>query len=190
MTSSSVPATSSADPTSTAAPTTTAAPASGKPVKVGKGFADQAIGESGTVLAYMRNFQLSAAAKKKYSLLQQDEVVLVEVKVNSSKKYYDSPRFRLLLPSWATTGSATPRTTRSWGRRLIKAGYHPLQDATNGKSSTGWIAFPIGQGIQQAEPAVLHAGREHLERQDDPGSDGEHLPRRMMPTARRRQLGR
>ena len=123
-------------------------PAAGVPVAVNKNFAEPNIGESGTVLKYVRNFPVSAASKTKYSTLNDVEVVLVEVTVHSSTKYYDtlgSDSFFLL----GNDGERISENDTVVTADMTAAGYPILKDAENGASSTGWMAVLVDRGFTQ-----------------------------------------
>lgn len=112
----------------------------GSPVKVGKSFTDDQMGEKATVISYIEGFQPSAASKAKFSALEDETVVLVQVKVTASSKYYDSfgaTSFRLT----GMSNGIDQASTTILDDDIKAAGYEPLEDAHTGKSSTGWIVF-------------------------------------------------
>jgi hypothetical protein len=127
-----------------AAATTSAAAAPGKPISVGKSFSDPVMGDKGTVLTYLRNFPVSAAAKAKYSALEDEEVVLVQVKVTASSKYYDT----LGAGSFYLVGTdgIDDASTTILDDEVKKAGYPTVPDAETGKTTTGWVVFTPDKG--------------------------------------------
>lgn len=117
--------------------------AAGDPVAVNKSFTDDVMGEKATVIKYVSGYQPSAAAKSKYSALADEQVVLVNVKVTASAKYYDSfgaDSFYLT----DTPNGIDQASTSILEDELKKAGYPPLDDAETGKTTTGWVAFTPG----------------------------------------------
>lgn len=115
-----------------------------KPVKVDKSFNDTVMGDKGTVLEVIRNYQPSAASLSKYSSLADEEVVLVEVKVTSSSKYYDS----VGATSFYIEGApgTNDASTTILDSEIKAKGYKPLPDAEEGKSTSGWIVFTPDKG--------------------------------------------
>ncbi|KIF69566.1 hypothetical protein HY68_14840 [Streptomyces sp. AcH 505] len=108
-----------------------------------KSFTDDVMGEKATVIKYVSGYQPSAAAKSKYSALADEQVVLVNVKVTASAKYYDSfgaDSFYLT----DTPNGIDQASTSILEDELKKAGYPPLDDAETGKTTTGWVAFTPG----------------------------------------------
>jgi len=139
-------ATPTADPTATDSASPSASSdasvggSQGSPVKVGKSFTDDQMGEKATVISYIEGFQPSAASKAKFSALEDETVVLVQVKVTASSKYYDSfgaTSFRLT----GMSNGIDQASTTILDDDIKAAGYEPLEDAHTGKSSTGWIVF-------------------------------------------------
>jgi len=102
------------------------------------------MGDKGTVLKVLRNYQPSAASKAQYSALAGEEVVLVEVKVTSSSKYYDS----VGATSFYIEGApgTNDAATTILDSEIQAKGYKPLPDADQGKSTTGWIVFTPDKG--------------------------------------------
>jgi hypothetical protein len=138
-------------------------------VAVNKSFANPAMGESGTVLAYVRHFPLPASTYRKDPGLHDAEIVLVQVKVQSSTKYYDSfgsGSFSLIDGTGQENGS-----TSVIDAQMSAAGYAPLKDATDGATTTGWIAFTPGTGAT-AHLTVEYKGLAAT------GSDGTAIPAR------------
>lgn len=145
----STPSTSAAAPTTTSAAPTTSASAttdsgnsgsSGSPVTVNKSFTDDVMGEKATVLKYVSGYQPSAASKSKYSALADEKVVLVNVKVTASSKYYDT----FGADSFYLTGMSNgidQASTTILDDEIKAAGYPPLPDAETGKTTTGWVVF-------------------------------------------------
>lgn len=120
--------------------------AAGDPVAVNKSFTDDVMGEKATVIKYVSGYQPSAAAKSKYSALADEQVVLVNVKVTASAKYYDSfgaDSFYLT----DTPNGIDQASTSILEDELKKAGYPPLADAETGKTTTGWVAFTPGTDL-------------------------------------------
>lgn len=145
----STPSTSAAAPTTTSAAPTTSASAttdggdggsSASPVTVNKSFTDDVMGEKATVLKYVSGYQPSAASKSKYSALADEKVVLVNVKVTASSKYYDT----FGADSFYLTGMSNgidQASTTILDDEIKAAGYPPLPDAETGKTTTGWVVF-------------------------------------------------
>jgi hypothetical protein len=141
----SAPATSPPSSTGTAAPTSSApadggSGAKGTPVPVGKSFTDDVMGEKATVIAYVTGFQPSAAAKAKFSALEDEQVVLVNVKATASSKYYDSFGADSFYLTGLSNGIDQASTT-ILDDDVKAAGYPPLEDAESGKTTTGWVVF-------------------------------------------------
>lgn len=143
--------TGAATPSQAAAPTTTASTAGGdsagqgKPVTVGKSFTDDVMGEKATVISYISGFQPSAASKAKFAALADEDVVLVNVKVTASSKYYDSfgaDSFSLT----AQSNGIDQASTTILDDDIKAAGYAPLEDAETGKTTTGWVVFTPKKG--------------------------------------------
>ncbi|MFJ2959418.1 hypothetical protein [Streptomyces sp. NPDC087270] len=145
----STPSTSAAAPTTTSAAPTTSASAttdggdggsSASPVTVNKSFTDDVMGEKATVLKYVSGYQPSAASRSKYSALADEKVVLVNVKVTASSKYYDT----FGADSFYLTGMSNgidQASTTILDDEIKAAGYPPLPDAETGKTTTGWVVF-------------------------------------------------
>jgi hypothetical protein len=114
--------------------------AAGTAVPVDKTIVDDVMGQKATVIEYVRDFQPSAAARAKFSALENQQVVLVHVKVTAGSKYYTSfgaGSFRLTgMPNGIDQSSTTILDDE-----VEAAGYPPLQDAKTGKTATGWIVF-------------------------------------------------
>lgn len=141
----------SAPPATTAPPTTSSATtpsastggdgtSSGAAVTVDKGFTDDVLGEKATVLKFVGDYQPSAAAKSKYSALSGEKVVLVDVKVTASSKFYDT----FGADSFYLTGMSNgidQASTTILDDEIKAAGYPPLPDAETGKTTTGWVVF-------------------------------------------------
>ncbi|MFJ8956370.1 MULTISPECIES: hypothetical protein [unclassified Streptomyces] len=111
-----------------------------KAVTVNKSFEDDVMGHKATVLKYIDGYQPSAAAKAKFSALESEKVVLVNVKVTASSKYYTSfgaTSFRLT----GMSNGIDQASTTILDDEVKKAGYTPLEDAKTGKTSTGWVVF-------------------------------------------------
>ncbi|NUS12996.1 MAG: DUF4352 domain-containing protein [Streptomyces sp.] len=129
----------------TAAPTDSASAAGstdakGTAVSVNKSFTDDVMGDKGTVIKYVTGFQPSAASKSKFSALADEQVVLVNVTVTASSKYYDN----LGATSFSLTGQSNgidQASTTILDDDIKAAGYPPLEDAETGKTTTGWIVF-------------------------------------------------
>lgn len=140
------PATTDAPTTDAPAPSDSATDAGGdtaaqgKPVTVNKSFTDDVMGEKATVISYISGFQPSAASKGKFSALEDENVVLVNVKVTASAKYYDSFGATSFYLTNQSNGIDQASTT-ILDDDIKAAGYTPLEDAKTGKSTTGWIVF-------------------------------------------------
>ncbi|MFI0721421.1 hypothetical protein [Streptomyces sp. NPDC021224] len=140
------PATTAAPTTDAPAPTDSATDAGGgtaaqgKPVTVGKSFTDDVMGDKGTVISYISGFQPSAASKGNFSALEDEYVVLVNVKVTASSKYYDTLGADSFYLTNQTNGIDQASTT-ILDDDIKAAGYTPLEDAETGKTTTGWIVF-------------------------------------------------
>jgi len=102
------------------------------------------MGDKGTVLKVIRNYQPSAKSKAKYSALADEEVVLVEVKVTSSSKYYDSVGATSFFIKGAP--GTNDASTTILDSEIKSKGYKPLPDAEEGKSTSGWIVFTPDKG--------------------------------------------
>ncbi|WP_328465318.1 hypothetical protein [Streptomyces sp. NBC_00448] len=105
-----------------------------------KSFTDDVMGEKATVLKYVSGYQPSAASKSKYSALADEKVVLVNVKVTASSKYYDT----FGADSFYLTGMSNgidQASTTILDDEIKAAGYPPLPDAETGKTTTGWVVF-------------------------------------------------
>lgn len=130
------------DLTSTEATSTPSsdATAAAQTIKVGKSVTDDVMGDTFTVIDYIRGYQPSAAARAKFSALDDEQVVLVHVKVKASTKYYDS--FGADSFYLTNTGNDFDQASTTILDDEIKAaGYPPLEDAKTGKSSEGWVVF-------------------------------------------------
>ncbi|MFI0898843.1 hypothetical protein [Streptomyces sp. NPDC020983] len=114
--------------------------AQGKPVAVNKSFTDDVMGEKATVVSYIAGFQPSAASKSKFSALADENVVLVNVKVTASSKYYDTFGADSFYLTNQSNGIDQASTT-ILDDDIKAAGYAPLEDAETGKTTTGWIVF-------------------------------------------------
>ncbi|MFH8339850.1 hypothetical protein [Streptomyces sp. AM6-12] len=114
--------------------------ATGTAVPVNKTIDDDVMGEKATVIKYVKDFQPSAAAKAKYAALADEKVVLVDVKVTASSKYYDSFGATSFYLTGMPNGIDQASTT-ILDDEIKAAGYPPLKDAETGKTSTGWVAF-------------------------------------------------
>jgi len=121
---------------------------SSKPVTVNKTITDPVLGLKFDVLKYVANYQPSAAAKAKYSALEDEDVVLVEVKVTVNSQYYVTAGAGDLYLTGTANGIDEASTT-ILDDELTKAGYPALKDAeTSGpKTSTGWVAFTPKKGL-------------------------------------------
>jgi len=121
---------------------------SSSPVAVNKSFTDDVMGDKATVLKYVSGYQPSAAAKSKYSVLANEDVILVEMKVTASSKYYDT----LGAGSFYLTGMSNGidlASTTILDDDIKAAGYPPLPDARTGKTTTGWVAFTPDKGTKK-----------------------------------------
>lgn len=123
-----------------------AATAPGKPVatKVDKSFTDPVMGDKATIVKMIRNYPVPAAVKAKYSALEDEEVVLVDVKVTASPKYYDTfgaDSFYLV-----GTDGIDDASTTILDDTIAKEGHPPLPDAETGKTTTGWVVFTPDTG--------------------------------------------
>ena len=121
---------------------------SGSPVTVNKSFTDSALGEKATVLKYVSGYQPSAASKSAYSALADEEVVLVDVKVTASSKYYDT----FGADSFYLTGMSNgidQASTTILDDEIKAAGYPPLPDADTGRTTTGWVVFTPDKGTKK-----------------------------------------
>lgn len=153
---------SSASSSSPSAPYDTAAPESsapaapdggnsgsaGKKVAVNKSFEDTLMGDKGTVVEYVSGYQPSAASKSKFSALEDEDVVLVHVKVTAGSKYYTTlgaTSFRLT----GTENGIDQASTTILDDEIKAAGYPPLEDAETGKSSDGWLVFTPDKGLEK-----------------------------------------
>ncbi|WP_158713162.1 hypothetical protein [Streptomyces sp. NRRL S-1813] len=121
---------------------------SGSPVTVNKSFTDDVMGEKATVLKYVSGYQPSAASKSKYSALADEEVVLVQVKVTASSKYYDSFGAGSFYLTGMPNGIDQASTT-ILDDEIKAAGYPPLPDAETGKTTTGWVVFNPGKDTKK-----------------------------------------
>ncbi|MFF3490330.1 hypothetical protein ACFYWS_03180 [Streptomyces sp. NPDC002795] len=122
--------------------------AAGTPQAVNKSFEDDVMGHKATVLKYVPDYEPSAAAKSKFSALENQKVVLVNVKVTASAKYYTSfgaTSFRLT----GMSNGIDQASTTILDDEVKAAGYEPLEDAKTGKSSTGWIVFTPAKDTQK-----------------------------------------
>ncbi|KUM97201.1 hypothetical protein AQI95_42065 [Streptomyces yokosukanensis] len=113
-----------------------------------KSFTDDVMGEKATVLKYVSGYQPSAASKTKYSALADEQVVLVEVKVTASSKYYDSFGANSFYLTGMPNGIDQASTT-ILDDEVKAAGYPPLPDAETGKTTTGWVVFTPGKGTKK-----------------------------------------
>jgi hypothetical protein len=144
----STPAASSSSSTTTSAPVSSSAAATSgaaTPVAVNKSFVDAVMGDKATVLKYIRGYTPSAAAKQQHSSLADEDVVLVDLKVTASTKYYDSfgaDSFYLT----GTTDGIDQASTTILDDDIKAAGYAPLPDADTGKTTTGWVVFTPQKG--------------------------------------------
>ncbi|WP_225850772.1 hypothetical protein [Streptomyces sp. HPF1205] len=144
----STPSASASTSSAAASPAGADSGSSGKPVAVNKAFTDNVMGEKATVLKYVSGYQPSAAAKSKFSALADEEVVLVEVKVTASSKYYDV----FGADSFSLTGMANgidDASTTILDDEIKAAGYPPLPDAETGKTTTGWVVFTPDKGTKK-----------------------------------------
>ncbi|MEW2625675.1 hypothetical protein [Streptomyces sp. NPDC048106] len=114
--------------------------AAGTAVPVNKTINDDVMGEKATIVKYVKDFQPSAAAKAKFSALADENVVLVDVTVTASSKYYDSFGATSFYLTGMPNGIDQASTT-ILDDEIKAAGYPPLKDAETGKTSTGWIVF-------------------------------------------------
>ncbi|MER8117942.1 hypothetical protein [Streptomyces sp. NPDC094031] len=114
--------------------------AGGTAVPVNKKIDDDVMGEKATVVKYIKDFQPSAAAKAKFSALADEKVVLVDVTVTASSKYYDSFGATSFYLTGMPNGIDQASTT-ILDDEIKAAGYPPLKDAETGKTSTGWVVF-------------------------------------------------
>ncbi|MGY0490916.1 hypothetical protein [Streptomyces sp. WG-D5] len=133
-------ATASAAPSESAEPAADAAGTDAEPVDVNKTIEDDVMVQKATVLKYVDGYEPSAAAKAKFSALEDEKVVLVQVKVTASSKYYSSfgsGSFRLT----GMDNGIDQTSTTILDDEVKKAGYPPLEDARTGKTSTGWMIF-------------------------------------------------
>lgn len=121
---------------------------SGHPVTVNKSFTDDVMGDKATILKYVAGYQPSAAAKSKFSALADEEVVLVEVKVTASSKYYDSFGANSFYLTGMPNGIDAASTT-ILDDETKAAGYPPLPDAETGKTTSGWIVFAPDKGTKK-----------------------------------------
>lgn len=138
----------SATPSASASATGGDSGSSGKPVSVNKSFTDDVMGDKATILKYVTGYQPSASAKAKYSALADEEVVLVEVKVTASSKYYDN----FGADSFYLTGMPNgidQASTTILDDETKAAGYPPLPDAETGKTTTGWVVFTPGKDTKK-----------------------------------------
>ncbi|OIK26914.1 hypothetical protein [Streptomyces malaysiense] len=114
--------------------------AAGTAVPVNKTIDDEVMGEKATVVKYVEDFQPSAAAKAKFPALADEKVVLVDVAVTASSKYYDSFGASSFYLTGMPNGIDQASTT-ILDDEIKAAGYPPLEDAETGKTSTGWVVF-------------------------------------------------
>ncbi|MFI5663637.1 hypothetical protein [Streptomyces sp. NPDC051684] len=138
----------SAEPSASAEAVDDDAAAAGKPTAVNKSINDDVMKQKATVLKYVDGFQPSAAAKAKFSALEDEKVVLVQVKVTASSKYYTSfgpTSFRLTK----TANGIDQASTTILDDEVAAAGYPALEDAKTGKSSTGWIVFTPSKDLDK-----------------------------------------
>ena len=127
-------------PTASASSAGSNGAASGSAVTVNKSFTDDVMGDKATVIKFVRGYQPSAASKSKFSALSDEQVVLVDVKVTASTKYYDTfgaDSFYLT----DTPGGIDQASTTILDDEIKAAGYPPLPDAETGKTTTGWVVF-------------------------------------------------
>jgi hypothetical protein len=148
------------------------APAGGSgnaaPVTVNKAIDDTVMGNKATVIKYVSGYQPSAGAKEKYATLAGEQVVLVDVKVTGSSKYYDS----VGADSFYLTGTPDgidQASTTILDDDIRAAGYPPLEDAETGKTTTGWVVFTPDK--QDAGKLVLR-----FKRIATKTSDGQAIP--------------
>jgi len=135
-------------PNASESPAGTDSGSSGNPVAVNKSFTDDVKGNKATVLKYVSGYQPSAASKSKYSALANEEVVLVELKVTASSKYYDT----FGANSFSLTGlpnGIDQASTTILDDEVKTAGYPPLPDAQTGKTTTGWVVFTPDKGTKK-----------------------------------------
>jgi hypothetical protein len=110
------------------------------PVTVNKTIDDTVLGNKATIIKYISGYQPSAGAKQRYATLADAQVVLVDVKVTASSKYYDTVGAGSFYLTGTPDGIDQASTT-ILDDDLKTAGYPPLQDAETGKTTTGWIVF-------------------------------------------------
>lgn len=121
---------------------------SGSPVSVNKSFTDNVLGEKATVLKYVSGYEPSAASKSAYSALADEEVVLVDVKVTASSKYYDTFGADSFYLTGLSNGIDQASTT-ILDDEVKAAGYPPLPDADTGRTTTGWVVFTPDKGTKK-----------------------------------------
>jgi hypothetical protein len=114
-------------------------------VSVNKSFTDDVMGDKATILKYVSGYQPSAASKGKFSALADEDVILVEVKVTASSKYYDSFGAGSFYLTGMSNGIDQASTT-ILDDEVKAAGYLPLPDASTGKTTTGWVVFTPSKG--------------------------------------------
>lgn len=121
---------------------------SGSLMSVNKSFTDTVLGEKATVLKYVSGYQPSAASKSAYSALADEEVVLVDVKVTASSKYYDTFGADSFYLTGLSNGIDQASTT-ILDDEVKAAGYPPLPDADTGRTTTGWVVFTPDKGTKK-----------------------------------------
>lgn len=130
------------EPTSEAATSeapTSAAAGAGTPVRVNKSFSDTLMGDKATVLSYLL-YTPSAASVAKFSALEDEQVVLVDVRVTATDKYYTSFGADSFYLTGMSNGIDSSETT-ILDDEVTKAGYPVLEDAEQGETKTGWVVF-------------------------------------------------
>jgi hypothetical protein len=143
------PTTVSSQPAATSAPaqqaTTRSARAAAKPVTVNKTINDPVLGEKTVVIKYMP-YKPTAASLSKYSALQDEDVILVDVTATASSKYYDT----MGADSFYLVADGTEdASTTILDSEIKAAGYPPLPDADTGKTTTGWVVFTPDKGAKK-----------------------------------------
>jgi len=110
-------------------------------ININKTVTDPVMGEKFTVMKVIPSYPVTTAEKAKYSALEDEKVVLVQLKVTASSKYYDSfgaDSFYLVGDPGQGFDDAS---TTILDDDIKAAGYAPLPDAETGKTTTGWVVF-------------------------------------------------
>lgn len=137
------PATADSAAVDTAAPSDAAGASTGsaKPITIDKTVTDPVMGEKFTVMKVIPDYPVTAAEKSKYSALEDESVVLVQVRVTASSKYYDSFGAGSFYLAGDPGQGFDDASTTILDDDIKAAGYDPLPDAETGKTTSGWVVF-------------------------------------------------